>query len=382
MATDCNNNMMMMHSKRRRATLLVLTITTISSFLIHGVSGTIITIPVEADATIREDTPLINYGTSDAIEFITPPSDTYNDGTRIEGILRFDMSSLLSSTSPSGGGGGDDGVDEMIIKKAVLKLFTNDKCNLSKEALISYTGDIGNMQTSHVQGSSNWGAETDVTWESFAYTNAEDLYSNDELVQTPLETFTANNWIDVDVTSFLRSTMMMSSSSSKTYFSLKISSSLEFHGANDNIALCHFYSSNWSHGQLSPQLYVDYSTPSSSSSTTTSGSSAANSAGGSSYNPLNHKPSSSSENTAAVVVTTANCATPYAEFRHGYQFVSGEVVSNNGKNFECREWPMTPWCSNDSYAPGIGRNWGLAWKVRKICSEFTLLQEIRCSLET
>jgi hypothetical protein len=89
--------------------------------------------------------------------------------------------------------------------------------------LLSYTGDIGNMQTSHVQSSTNWGVETDVTWESFAYTNAEDLYSNgDELVQTPLETFTSNNWIDVDVTSFLRSTMM---SSSKKFFSLKISSS-------------------------------------------------------------------------------------------------------------------------------------------------------------
>ena len=357
MATDCNN-MMMMHSRRRGATLLTITITMVSSFFINGVSGTIITIPVEADATIREDTPRINYGTSDAIEFITPPSDTYNDGTRIEGILRFDMSSLHHESS------GDDGVDEMVIKKAVLKLFTNDKCNLSKEALLSYTGDIGNMQTSHVQ-SSNWGAETDVTWESFAYTNAEDLYhstNDDELIETtPLETFTANNWIDVDVTSFLRSTMMMASS--KKFFSLKISSSLEFHGANDNIALCHFYSSNWSHGQLSPQLYVDYSTPSSSSSTTTSGS-AANSAGGSSYNPLNHKPSSSSENTAAVVVTTANCATPYTDFRAGYQFQSGEVVSAEGKNFECNEWPNTPWCSNPSYAPGSSRNWGLAWTVR------------------
>ena len=344
---------MMIRFRRRRATLSVLTITMVSLSLIRGVSGTIITIPVEADATIREDTPLINYGTSDAIEFITPPSDAYNDGTRIEGILRFDMSSLHHESSD------DDG--EMIIKKAVLKLFTNDKCNLSKEALLSYTGDIGNMQTSHVQSSSNWGAETDVTWESFAYTNAEDLYSNDdELVQTPLETFTANNWIDIDVTSFLRSTMM----SSMKFFSLKISSNLESHGANDNIALCHFYSSNWSHGQLSPQLYVDYSTPSSSSSTTTSSGSAANSAGGSAYNPLNHKPSSSSENTAAVVITTANCATPYEDFRAGYQFVSGEVVSAEGKNFECNEWPMTPWCSNPSYAPGKGRNWGLAWKVR------------------
>lgn len=353
MATDCNNNMML-HSTRRRATLLI-TITMVSSFLMNGVSGTIITIPVEADATIREDTPRINYGTSDAIEFITPPSDTHNDGTRIEGILRFDMSSLLSSLSD---GGGDD-ASEMVIKKAVLKLFTNDKCNLSKEALLSYTGDIGNMQTSHVQSSSNWGAETDVTWESFAYTNAEDLHSNDdELVQTPLETFTANNWIDIDVTTFLRSDMM----STKKFFSLKISSSLESHGANDNIALCHFYSSNWSHGQLSPQLYVDYSTPSSSSSTTSG--SAANSAGGSSYNPLNHKPSSSSENTAAVVVTTANCATPYKDFRAGYQFISGEVVSAEGKNFECKEWPMTPWCSNSDYAPGGSRNWGLAWKVR------------------
>ena len=120
MATDCNN--MMIRFRRRRATLSVLTITIMSSFLINGVSGTIMTIPVEADATIREDTPLINYGTSDAIEFITPPSDAYNDGTRIEGILRFDVSSLLSSSSPSDGGGDDGGVDEMVIKKGSTEI--------------------------------------------------------------------------------------------------------------------------------------------------------------------------------------------------------------------------------------------------------------------
>lgn len=334
------------------------------------VSATIITIQAQADATIREDEPQINYGSSDFVEFIAPPSMLAsagnNVGTRIEGLLRFDIGPLLSSDVYSGQAGGDVSSDA-IVNKATLKLFTNQKCDFSGEEPLS-TGHLGDFVTSYVHSSTIW-AETLVTWESFAGTNSEDLV-DEEGIKTPFETFTPNNWIIVDVTSLVHK------GHGNKFFSLRLSSS-GYRGTNDNIALCHFYSIDWMDGQFGPQLVLDYSMPSSpsvvssssvvspsSSLATTAYSLAANSVESSTHDTFDHeKTSATSDNTAAVIVVNANCATPYTDYPSGYQFKSGDIVSNEGKNFQCNPYPFTEWCSSESYAPGVSRNWGLAWEV-------------------
>jgi len=66
---------------------------------------------------------------------------------------------------------------------------------------------------------------------------------------------------------------------------------------------------------------------------------------------------------AAVRATTINCATPYTDHNYGHVFQSGDVVSQNDRNYQCKPWPATHWCSSDSYAPGISQSWGMAWTV-------------------
>lgn len=57
---------------------------------------------------------------------------------------------------------------------------------------------------------------------------------------------------------------------------------------------------------------------------------------------------------------TVNCATPYANHNYGHVFQSGDIVSHNDRNYQCIRQRR---CSNDSFAPGISNNWGLAWTV-------------------
>ena len=60
---------------------------------------------------------------------------------------------------------------------------------------------------------------------------------------------------------------------------------------------------------------------------------------------------------------TVNCATPYTDHNYGHVFQSGDVVSHIDRNYMCKPWPATHWCSSDSYAPGISQSWGMAWTV-------------------
>eukprot|EP00984_Skeletonema_dohrnii_P002872 scaffold976_cov102-Skeletonema_dohrnii-CCMP3373.AAC.11 len=76
--------------------------------------------------------------------------------------------------------------------------------------------------------------------------------------------------------------------------------------------------------------------------------------------PLN---SAVNDPAAAVRAITVDCATPYTDHNYGHVFQSGDVVSHNDRNYQCKPWPATHWCSSDSYAPGISQSWGMAWTV-------------------
>ena len=52
------------------------------------------------------------------------------------------------------------------------------------------------------------------------------------------------------------------------------------------------------------------------------------------------------------------CAKPYTI--KTYQ--AGDIASFNGKNYECRSYPISAWCGIQSYAPG-SMYWYIAWMV-------------------
>ena len=68
----------------------------------------------------------------------------------------------------------------------------------------------------------------------------------------------------------------------------------------------------------------------------------------------------SSSTAAKMRAITVNCATPYTNHNYGHVFQSGDIVSHNDRNYQCTR-PRR--CSNDSFAPGISNNWGMAWTV-------------------
>ena len=91
--------------------------------------------------------------------------------------------------------------------------------------------------------------------------------------------------------------------------------------------------------------------------------------------PLN---SAVNDPAAVARATTINCATPYTDHNYGHVFQSGDVVSHNDRNYQCKPWPATHWCSSDSYAPGISQSWGMAWTVSYLCVR-SMSNDILCS---
>ncbi|MGL4710700.1 MAG: hypothetical protein ACRCWH_21110, partial [Aeromonas veronii] len=53
----------------------------------------------------------------------------------------------------------------------------------------------------------------------------------------------------------------------------------------------------------------------------------------------------------------------YPAYVAGTAYQSGERVSNNGGNYECKPWPYSGWCGGvaSHYAPGTGSHWSDAW---------------------
>ncbi|MGE8674208.1 MAG: PKD domain-containing protein, partial [Achromobacter kerstersii] len=57
----------------------------------------------------------------------------------------------------------------------------------------------------------------------------------------------------------------------------------------------------------------------------------------------------------------------YPAYKEGTTYAAGDKVSNGGKNYQCKIWPYTAWCSTSPfhYAPGKGLNWDQAWDLIK-----------------
>ena len=58
-----------------------------------------------------------------------------------------------------------------------------------------------------------------------------------------------------------------------------------------------------------------------------------------------------------------SCAQSYSP--NTIKYVAGQLVSNNGKNYICKDPPWDNWCNNADYEPGVGSTgyWGMAWRV-------------------
>lgn len=62
-------------------------------------------------------------------------------------------------------------------------------------------------------------------------------------------------------------------------------------------------------------------------------------------------------------VTPGSGGGTHPDYKEGNPYNAGDIVTNNGKNYQCKPWPYTAWCagSKDAYAPGTGRAWQQAW---------------------
>ena len=58
-----------------------------------------------------------------------------------------------------------------------------------------------------------------------------------------------------------------------------------------------------------------------------------------------------------------SCAQSYSP--NTIKYMAGQLVSNNGKNYVCKDPPWDNWCNNADYEPGVGSTgyWGMAWRV-------------------
>ncbi|MFC5473795.1 glycosyl hydrolase family 18 protein [Paraherbaspirillum soli] len=56
----------------------------------------------------------------------------------------------------------------------------------------------------------------------------------------------------------------------------------------------------------------------------------------------------------------------HAAYQAGANYQAGDVVSNDGKLYECKPWPATGWCSQSPahYEPGKGSHWADAWTAK------------------
>ncbi|PTB32680.1 carbohydrate-binding protein [Photobacterium phosphoreum] len=49
-------------------------------------------------------------------------------------------------------------------------------------------------------------------------------------------------------------------------------------------------------------------------------------------------------------------------YRAGVKYNAGDKVRTpNGNVYRCRDWPATPWCQLEGYAPGKTQHWRDAW---------------------
>ena len=55
----------------------------------------------------------------------------------------------------------------------------------------------------------------------------------------------------------------------------------------------------------------------------------------------------------------------YPAYQAGTAYKAGDIVSNAGALYECKEFPYSGWCgaSPYHYAPGVGGVWADAWKL-------------------
>ncbi|MBC7487050.1 MAG: T9SS type A sorting domain-containing protein [Cytophagaceae bacterium] len=95
------------------------------------------------------------------------------------------------------------------------------------------------------------------------------------------------------------------------------------------------------------------------------------------YDNLGAVTTTSSVAVSAVNVVSDLCSGlgTYSE-NNGY--VPGSKVKNNGRRFECKEYPYSGWCNGSSwaYAPGTGAYWIDAWYDRGTCNARTSTEAI------
>ena len=70
----------------------------------------------------------------------------------------------------------------------------------------------------------------------------------------------------------------------------------------------------------------------------------------------------------ATVVSGGSCSAP--QYLSGTTYVAGSKVSNKGKQYECKPYPYTGWCSASpaAYEPGVGFAWADAWTDLGACT--------------
>ena len=62
-------------------------------------------------------------------------------------------------------------------------------------------------------------------------------------------------------------------------------------------------------------------------------------------------------------VTPASDGGEYPAYKEGTPYRAGDIVTNAGKNYQCKPEPVTAWCAGAAwaYAPGAGSSWKDAW---------------------
>ena len=67
----------------------------------------------------------------------------------------------------------------------------------------------------------------------------------------------------------------------------------------------------------------------------------------------------------ALAAVPAWAQAAYPAYQAGTAYKAGDIVSNAGALYECKEFPYSGWCgaSPYHYAPGVGVVWADAWKL-------------------
>ena len=66
----------------------------------------------------------------------------------------------------------------------------------------------------------------------------------------------------------------------------------------------------------------------------------------------------------ALAAAPAWAQAAYPAYKSGTAYKAGDIVSNVGALYECKEFPYSGWCgaSPYHYEPGVGVVWADAWK--------------------